>query len=178
VNMAISQEVSTYSTIELTTGTKDVIIDKTEASTNLVVQDGHTIIIGGLIREDQNKSFSGIPWLSRIPIIGWLFGGTTDTVERTELVILLTPHVLKSQKDAKKHTSEYVNKFLETGKGDIKPGELLKGDLLNKEDVKEMNLLKDGKENGETTKKGKQAGAISKETKPKQNVIDSGEITK
>jgi len=143
VNLQISQEVSTYSTIELTTGTKDIIIEKTSASTNLVVQDGHTIIIGGLIREDRNKTFTGIPWLRDIPFIGWLFGGTSDTVERTELVILLTPHVIKSLKDAKKSTSNYVDKFLDSGKGDFKKKDLLK----DKEENQPPEIKKDDKKN-------------------------------
>jgi general secretion pathway protein D len=126
VSLEIKQEVSTFETIPLTLTTQDIIIDKTEASTSLVVQDGHTIIIGGLIREDKTKSLNGIPWLSKIPIIGSLFGNTVDNVTRTEIIILLTPYVVKSQKEAKDLTSDYIDKFTDTGKGGITNEELLK----------------------------------------------------
>ena len=93
------------------------------------MQDGHTIIIGGLIREDTTKTRSGIPWLTKIPVLGYLFGNTGDNESRTEIIILLTPHVLKNQNDAKDLTTNIVDKFTETGKGGIQ-----KKDLLNKDD--------------------------------------------
>lgn len=112
VSLELSQEVSSI-------GAEKVIIadqaydsiDKTEATTNLVAQDGETIIIGGLIREDITKSRSGIPFLSKIPILGYLFGSTLDESKRTELIILLTPRVMKNQKEARDVTSDYVDKY-------------------------------------------------------------------
>ncbi len=120
VSLALAQEVSTFSTIELFSNEKNIIINKTEASTNLIVQDGETIVIGGLIREDTTKAITGIPWLSKIPLLGHLFGNTTDDCSRTEIIILLTPHVMKNQQDAKKLTGDYVDKFTTTGKHGIK----------------------------------------------------------
>ena len=55
-----------------------IILDKTEASSNLVVQDGQTIIIGGLIREDSTRSGNGIPFLRNIPVLGYLFEVSTE----------------------------------------------------------------------------------------------------
>lgn len=110
VALQISQEVSTYSTILLYSDEKQIILNKTEATTNLVVQDGQTIVIGGLIREDDSKARSGIPFLSKIPILGYLFGNSDDDASRTELVILLTPHVVKNQKDAASITEKIVGK--------------------------------------------------------------------
>lgn len=109
INLQISQEVSTYSTDILYKDEKQIILQKTEASTNLVVKDGHTIVIGGLIREDDSKSRSGIPWLSKIPILGYLFGNTENGNTRTELVILLTPYIIKNQEDV----ASITNKFTE-----------------------------------------------------------------
>lgn len=126
VSLALAQEVSTFSTIELFSNEKNIIINKTEASTNLVVQDGETIVIGGLIREDTTRSITGIPWLSKIPLLGHLFGNTTDDLSRTEIIILLTPHVMKNQGDAKKVTDDYVDKFTATGKHGIKKDEINK----------------------------------------------------
>jgi general secretion pathway protein D len=126
VSLEIKQEVSTYSTISLSVGQNDIILNKTEASTSLVVQDGHTIIIGGLIREDTTKTRSGIPWLSRIPVLGYLFGNTVDDESRTEIIILLTPHVIKNMNEAKALTTGFVDKFTEDGKGGVNKKELIK----------------------------------------------------
>ncbi len=64
----------------------------------MVVKDGETIIIGGLIREDTDKSRSGVPLLSKkIPLLGYLFGNTTDNETRQEYIILLTPRVMKPE---------------------------------------------------------------------------------
>ncbi|MGO9139482.1 MAG: hypothetical protein ACLQBC_17690 [Syntrophales bacterium] len=108
VAMEISQEVSTYTTQLIGTG-QQVVINKTMAATNLVVQDGQTIVIGGLIREDDNKNRQGIPFLYKIPILGYLFGNTERDNTRTELVILLTPHVVKNQKQATSITNKFID---------------------------------------------------------------------
>ncbi len=99
---------------------------KTETTTSLVVQDGNTIIIGGLIRDDISKTRSGIPFLSKIPILGYLFGQTTDTDQRKELIILLTPRVIRTHADANAVTSDYVDSITKTGKGRVKKEELIK----------------------------------------------------
>jgi type II secretory pathway component GspD/PulD (secretin) len=126
VALEVGQEVSTFSTIPLgNVGETQIIINKTEATTNLVVQDGQTIVIGGLIREDTSKSLSGIPWISRIPLIGWLFGNTENDKSRAELIILLTPHVMKNQKEAKAVTSDYVDRMTESSEGRIQKEDLL-----------------------------------------------------
>jgi general secretion pathway protein D len=125
VSLEIIQEISTAEKITLG-GTEQLLLNKTEASTNLVVQDGQTIVIGGLIREDTSKASSGIPFLSRIPLIGWLFGSWEDDKKRQELIILLTPRVIKNQKDAKDLSGEYIYNMSEASKGRIKGEELIK----------------------------------------------------
>jgi general secretion pathway protein D len=111
VSLEISQEVSSLGDPVDVAGTKEITINKTEVTTNLVAQDGETIVIGGLIREDLTKTIEGIPFLSKIPIIGSLFSNTTDNVTRTELIILLTPHVIKNQAEAAGVTSDYVDRY-------------------------------------------------------------------
>lgn len=126
VTIDLSQEVSTYSTIPLYSNELQIILNKTDATTSLVVQDGQTIIIGGLIREDRMGSKAGIPFLSKIPVIGYLFGNTDKEDTRKEMVILLTPRVVKNQKTASSITSEFVDKFTQTGtKKDIKKQDLI-----------------------------------------------------
>ncbi len=116
VNLELHQEVSTFTTQTLFSASTQIIINKTEANSNLVVQSGQTIVMGGLIREDTSKSLTGIPYLSKIPILGYLFGSRSSGPNtRTEIIMLLTPHVLTGQKDAAEVTSDYVDKFTERG---------------------------------------------------------------
>jgi general secretion pathway protein D len=124
VALDLAQEVSTFSTIELGTNETTIILNKAEATTNVVVKDGETIVIGGLIREDTSKSRTGVPWLTKIPLLGYLFGNTTDDETRTEIIILLTPHVVKTQDQAKELTSDYVDRMIKTGKGKVTKQEL------------------------------------------------------
>ena len=123
VAMDISQEVSTFQTQLIGTG-QQVVINKTEAATNLVVRDGQTIIIGGLIREDDNKNRQGIPFLYKIPILGYLFGNTERDNTRTELVILLTPHVVKNQREATSITNKLIDSM-----SDEQMGKQVKGGI-------------------------------------------------
>ncbi len=116
VSLELSQEISSLGEATIIAGQQYSSITKTEAKTNLVAQDGQTIIIGGLIREDTTKSRTGIPILSRIPVIGYLFGSTSERTQRNELIILLTPHVMKNIEEAKIVTTEYVDKFIKTTK--------------------------------------------------------------
>ncbi|HME42758.1 MAG TPA: secretin N-terminal domain-containing protein, partial [Syntrophorhabdales bacterium] len=122
VAMELHEEVSTFTTQVLYTDSTQIIINKTEATSNLVVQDGQTIVIGGLIREDTSKSLTGIPYLSKIPIVGYLFGGRESDVSRTEIIMLLKPHVLRNQDEAKGATSDFIDNFTE--RGSVKKEEL------------------------------------------------------
>jgi len=127
VSLDLTQEVSTFSTIKLYVDSTEIILNKTETTTNLVVQDGQTIVIGGLIREDTSRSRTGVPFLSKVPILGWLFGSTEDDKSRAELIILLTPYVVKDQKAARDMTSDFIDRMSESSQGRIQKDELLKG---------------------------------------------------
>ncbi len=72
----------------------------------MVVQDGDTIGIAGLIRDGGRQTSSGIPGLSRIPLLGALFGTADNQAERTELLVLITPRVVRDQRDARLLTEE------------------------------------------------------------------------
>ena len=114
ISLEISQEVSDYTT-QTILGTQQFVITKSEVSSNLIAQDGDTIVIGGLVREKKDKSRSGIPYLSKMPILGALFGQTTDTDTRTELLILLTPRVVRNQTEAQKMSTDYFEMFKSVG---------------------------------------------------------------
>jgi general secretion pathway protein D len=76
------------------------IINKREATTQVFVRDGQTTVIGGLADNQHSRDVSGIPGLSRIPLIGpLLFGSTTRNDETSELFLFLTPHIISSDED-------------------------------------------------------------------------------
>ena len=110
VSLDLSQEVSDYF-LQNIYGSDYPVITKREASTNLVAQDGETIVIGGLIQENFKRTRAGLPLLSKIPLLGWLFSNTTDEEKRTEVIMLLTPLVVKNQEDAKNMTNVYIHRI-------------------------------------------------------------------
>jgi general secretion pathway protein D len=137
VSLEISQEVSSLGDKVPIAGQDFQAINKTEATTNLVAQDGETIIIGGLIREDITKSSAGIPFLHKIPILGYLFGSKVNETTRNELIILLTPRVIRSQQEAGDVTSDYLDRYKAATK-DEKIDEYIK-DAGKKEESKGNN---------------------------------------
>ncbi|MBX3467074.1 MAG: type II secretion system protein GspD [Planctomycetes bacterium] len=66
----------------------------------VVAKDGLTLAVGGLIRKELRDQRSGIPFLMNLPVIGWLFGSTQRAEVQTELVLLITPHVLTTPAEA------------------------------------------------------------------------------
>ena len=110
VKLKISQEISSRGVDISLAGITSPSFTKRKAETIGAVLSGHTLIIGGLISEQQNKSKEGLPFLSRLPLIGALFGVTTDEVKKTELVIMVTPHVISSPEEADSITKEFQNK--------------------------------------------------------------------
>ena len=60
------------------------------------MQSGQTIVLGGLIRDNVSTGSAGVPFLHRVPGIGWMFGAKQETGRRTELLITLTPRVLRT----------------------------------------------------------------------------------
>lgn len=71
-------------------------IDKKEATTQVLVRDGETAVIGGVFVDSQTNNVSGTPYLSRIPVLGWMFKSKSETVAKQELLIFLTPFIVKS----------------------------------------------------------------------------------
>jgi general secretion pathway protein D len=86
-------------------------IDKKEIESSVAVLDGETIALGGLIDEQNTENKSGIPWLYELPLIGPMFGSTTYDKTKNELVVLITPRVVKSKLDSSKVTNEFKRKL-------------------------------------------------------------------
>jgi general secretion pathway protein D len=96
VNLQVVQEVST-ATNELQFGAP--VISTREASTHLFVRDGQTAVLGGLIDRQQDKSRSGIPILSSIPLVGGAFATTRSSTSTSELFLFLTPHLVRTDQE-------------------------------------------------------------------------------
>jgi general secretion pathway protein D len=79
--------------------------------TQVTVQDGDTVAIGGIISDTNTSTSSGIPILHRLPGIGGLFGGKTISNQRTELVIFLTPRVIYDTTQIVEATDELKSNF-------------------------------------------------------------------
>jgi type IV pilus assembly protein PilQ len=71
-------------------------IDKKQATTLLYIRDGETAVIGGIYERAENDGESGLPGLRKIPLLGWLFKKTTKSDAKTELLIFITPRILKN----------------------------------------------------------------------------------
>lgn len=110
VLLDISQEVSDVN-VNAPTASGDKTpasptISTRRISTSVAVQDGQVIALGGLFRDSKSLGKNGIPILSRIPIIGGLFGTHNNVQNRTELIVLLKPHVIRTPDDGRAVTEE------------------------------------------------------------------------
>ena len=72
-----------------------------DAETELILSNGETAVIGGLATSGITQMESGIPWLSKIPLLGWLFKGKTNKSDSGELLVFITPHIVQVQTQAK-----------------------------------------------------------------------------
>jgi general secretion pathway protein D len=106
VTMEISQEVTDVGPVELELDGNRRFLQRNIQST-VAIQGGETIVLGGLITENHTTTESGVPGLYRIPVIGKLFGSTSEENERRELVVLITPQVVKNNQDAIEITEEF-----------------------------------------------------------------------
>ena len=110
VFMDIEQDVSSPSTSGPTIA-GNISVDDRKLKTSVAVQSGETVVLAGLIKETKGTNSNGIPYLSRIPILGGLFGTQGVTNEREEVIVLVTPTVIRDPGDARKLTDEYGSRF-------------------------------------------------------------------
>jgi general secretion pathway protein D len=105
VNLALSQEVSNIVDDVNQDGTTPRFT-KRKIDTEVTLQEGKTLTIGGLIQDQQTKGNTGIPFLKDIPWVGNLFKSTSKSLSRTELLLTLTPYVIRSQDDTERVNHE------------------------------------------------------------------------
>lgn len=104
VTMDIAQSVTDVGEIDEATGQR--AFNTRDVKSRVAVRSGESVVLGGLIRENQTKSEIGLPGLHNMPLIGRLFGKTTDLGTRTELLVIITPRVLSSDSEVRKVSKE------------------------------------------------------------------------
>jgi general secretion pathway protein D len=110
VTLDISQEVSDV--VPTTTSNIDSpTIQQRKIVSTVAVQSGQMVVLGGLIRESNRGGRSGIPGLVDLPLIGVLFGQSTSDLQRTELLVMITPTVLRNEREASDLTGEIRRKY-------------------------------------------------------------------
>lgn len=110
VFMEIEQEVSSPSTGGVQVG-GNVSVDTNTLNTEVAVQSGDTIMLAGMILQNREDSKSGLPFISRLPVLGSLFGNQSSETVRRELLIFITPTVIRDPLEARRLTDEYGKRF-------------------------------------------------------------------
>ena len=113
VTIDIAQEVSDVdTTTPKASGIDSPTFLERSITSRVVVQDGQTVGLAGLIRDNSSRGNSGIPWLKDIPILGFLAGTQNNQRARTELLVLITPHVIHDQRDARALTEDLRDQLI------------------------------------------------------------------
>lgn len=125
IRLKISQQVTKVISGVSTDTTKPSIPTtlKRTAKTTVVVKDNETVVIGGLVGDSTDDSTNKVPFLGEVPILGWLFKAKTLAREKTNLYIFLTPHIVRTQKDASKLYEEKRGSMGEVVEGIIRLNE-------------------------------------------------------
>jgi general secretion pathway protein D len=111
VTLVINQDVSAPVAPEAGAAIPSPSFSRRSVNTQVTVEDGDTIAIGGIISESNTFSSAGIPVLHRVPVLGGLFGSKVVTKQRTELVIFMTPRVIHDTNMMREASDELRSKF-------------------------------------------------------------------
>lgn len=112
VTLDVVQDVSDVSSTITTPGINSPTFEDRNVTSRVVVQDGQTVGLAGLISDNTTTGNQGIPWLKDVPILGALAGNQNNTRQRTELLVLITPHVVHDQRDARELTEDMRDQLI------------------------------------------------------------------
>lgn len=110
VYLEIQQEVSNPGTAPAG-GNGNPPINQRQLQTQVAVQSGETLMLGGLIRDNRNDDSAGLPFVNKVPVLRNLFGNSQTSKNRTELIVLITPRVISSVEEGRQATLEYSRQF-------------------------------------------------------------------
>jgi general secretion pathway protein D len=97
VKMDIQQDITDVGEVDSATGNRSFL--QRNIKSNVAVKSGETIVLGGLIRDNAASGRTGTPGLSKLPVVGGLFGSNSSSGKRTELLVLITPTAIKDQRE-------------------------------------------------------------------------------
>jgi general secretion pathway protein D len=107
VSIKVGLEVSSITDTKTINGTLAYVIGTRNANTLLRLKDGETQVLAGLIQDSDTRTAAGIPGLSQIPIVGRLFGAHNSDREKSEIVLSITPHIIRTQSRAASDSTEF-----------------------------------------------------------------------
>ncbi|MEK8078382.1 type II secretion system secretin GspD [Pseudomonas sp. XK-1] len=110
IALEITQEVNDVKATT-TSGIDSPTITQRRINTSVSVLSGETLVLGGLIKENNGRVNEGLPYLRNIPVLGWAFGSQGKSLSRTELVVMITPSVVSTLDEARDVTQEYRSKL-------------------------------------------------------------------
>ncbi|HEX6635718.1 MAG TPA: type II secretion system secretin GspD [Usitatibacter sp.] len=111
VTLDVNQEVSVPDASSTSPNNPNPTVNSRSAQTSVVVASGESIVLGGLINEQTTTGTAGIPLLSKIPVLGALFGSQSYNRKRTELVLIITPRIVSDSVQAREATLELRRKL-------------------------------------------------------------------
>ena len=158
VQMDIKQKFDDFSNESSTASelaSKSVRIVKRQIETKMVLNDGETAVLGGLLTDKEINNENKVPFLGDIPVLGWLFKGSVTTKEKRNLLVFITPTIIRG-KEHKEKTKEILGKKLEERihfvkkymKGRDPHGEILQKLVPDSESVLKIKKKKIKKKNG------------------------------
>ncbi len=116
VKLNIYQEVSNVQPAGTVEGAVDLTTLVRSAKTTVVVRDHQTVVIGGLVSDDHSDTVNKVPWLGDVPLLGYLFRANQKKSRKVSLLIILTPHIIRTSRDLEgfyKEKRDRMGRFLE-----------------------------------------------------------------
>ncbi len=124
-----------------------VALSNRRIENTVVVADGETVVIGGLIGDDYQDSVDKVPWLGDIPVLGWLFKTTSRNLRKQNLLVFLTPRIVRSKEQLVKQTIRKREEFRESAKHALR--------LSDREEAFERARMREARETGEPYEPGR-----------------------
>ncbi|MEN8183433.1 MAG: secretin N-terminal domain-containing protein, partial [Myxococcota bacterium] len=128
VRLDIFQEITDFTSalVQAAVGSQDDVgpaLTSRKVENTVVVGDGDTVVIGGLISEDYEDIVTKVPWLGDIPFLGWLFKTTSRDLTKVNLLVFLTPHIVRDTEDLAKETIRKREEFWDASKQSLELSE-------------------------------------------------------
>jgi general secretion pathway protein D len=115
LRLKIFQEITNINAaLQRSVGSADQVgvpLSSRKIENNVVVSDGETVVIGGLLDNNEENGENKVPWAGDIPVLGWLFKSTTDKLTKINLLVFLTPHIVRSEADLEQQSIRKREEF-------------------------------------------------------------------